>query len=485
MKRFVKFFCHAVVLITCVLTTSSAQVQRPSIHQLESDTHRNDAVPPPAKTEAVSAVSPLLPRTQAVTKKVFGYHPYWVSSLAYLTYDFSALTTIGYFSYEVDATTGGYTTIHDWSTTPLIAYAHQRGVKVVLVATLFDATGITTILTDTVKQNTMITTMIGLLTARGGDGVNIDFEGVPAAQRSNLVSFMRRLATRVKAANPDAEISMASPAVDWSNAWDLASLSSICDYLVLMGYDYYWSTAPTAGPVSPLVGESSNVTKSVATYLGAGVAPEKLLLGLAWYGYDWPVTSNQRKAVASSAASDGTYGILEPMAQLNGKQFDATTKTPWFNYQSGTQWHQVWYDDSLSLSYKYGLVNSQKLGGIGLWALSYDQPRPELWQGVRASFRITSVAQSPAAPAGYVLEQNYPNPFNPTTVIRYTVPARAFVSLKLFDVLGKEVMALVDETKSPGTYEVSVIADRLPSGMYFCRMTAGVFVETKKLVLQR
>ena len=123
---------------------------------------------------------------------------------------------------------------------------------------------------------------------------------------------------------------MATPAVDWSNAWDLASLSGICDYLFLMGYDYYWSGSTTAGPVCPLEGENYSVTRSVTTYLSAGVAPGKLVLGMAWYGLDWPVISGARKAAATGTASSGTYAVLEGKAQLSGKQFDAAVKTPWF-----------------------------------------------------------------------------------------------------------------------------------------------------------
>ncbi len=87
------------------------------------------------------------------------------------------------------------------------------------------------------------------------------------------------------------------------------------------------------------------------------------------------------------------------------------------------------------------------------------------------------------SPGGYSLEQNFPNPFNPTTQIRFEVPVSGFVSLKIFDVLGREVATLVNERKSPGTYEVQFDGSKLPSGIYFYRLEAGSFVETKKLVL--
>jgi photosystem II stability/assembly factor-like uncharacterized protein len=86
-------------------------------------------------------------------------------------------------------------------------------------------------------------------------------------------------------------------------------------------------------------------------------------------------------------------------------------------------------------------------------------------------------------PLEYVLEQNYPNPFNPVTNIQYALDSKQFVTLKAFDVLGKEVATLVDEEKPAGNYEVEFSATDLPSGIYYYRMQAGSYIETKKMIL--
>ncbi|MDP2366420.1 MAG: T9SS type A sorting domain-containing protein, partial [Ignavibacteria bacterium] len=86
----------------------------------------------------------------------------------------------------------------------------------------------------------------------------------------------------------------------------------------------------------------------------------------------------------------------------------------------------------------------------------------------------------------YSLYQNYPNPFNPSTKIRYTIPNGVEVSivqLKVYDVLGNEVATLLNEEKAAGSYEVSFSASNLASGIYFYRLTAGNFIETKKMIL--
>ena len=97
-------------------------------------------------------------------------------------------------------------------------------------------------------------------------------------------------------------------------------------------------------------------------------------------------------------------------------------------------------------------------------------------------------------PAEYKLQQNYPNPFNPSTKIKFDISpllrgvgeARGvFVSLKVFDVTGKEIAILVNEKMQPGSYEVTFGGSKLSSGVYFYRLTAGEFSETKKMILNK
>jgi hypothetical protein len=88
-------------------------------------------------------------------------------------------------------------------------------------------------------------------------------------------------------------------------------------------------------------------------------------------------------------------------------------------------------------------------------------------------------------PSGFYLRQNFPNPFNPTTTIQYEIPQRSFVTLKVYDLLGEEVAILANEEKSAGNYEVSWDAADLPSGVYFYRLQAEGFVQSKKLMILR
>ena len=88
-------------------------------------------------------------------------------------------------------------------------------------------------------------------------------------------------------------------------------------------------------------------------------------------------------------------------------------------------------------------------------------------------------------PTVFGLERNYPNPFNPSTTIRFELPRSSEVRMGVFDMLGREVSVLVNERKDAGVHEVKFDGSRLASGVYFYRLRAGDFVQTRKLILVR
>lgn len=108
------------------------------------------------------------------------------------------------------------------------------------------------------------------------------------------------------------------------------------------------------------------------------------------------------------------------------------------------------------------------------------QPLGDLnWFGIATGIKnyVTST------PNSFSLSQNYPNPFNPTTVIEYSVPSNSFVSVKVYDVLGKEVATLVNSEQHAGLHKLNFNAANLPSGIYFYKLQSGSFVKTNKMIL--
>ena len=98
---------------------------------------------------------------------------------------------------------------------------------------------------------------------------------------------------------------------------------------------------------------------------------------------------------------------------------------------------------------------------------------------------VTGINNSPItlSPERYELSQNYPNPFNPSTKINFSIPKQSFVSLKIYDMLGKEVSQLVSEIKTAGVYSIDFNALNLSSGTYFYQLKAGDFSDIKRMML--
>ena len=105
-----------------------------------------------------------------------------------------------------------------------------------------------------------------------------------------------------------------------------------------------------------------------------------------------------------------------------------------------------------------------------------------IWRCLKSD--ITEVENIlPEVPGKYFLYQNYPNPFNPVTTIEFYLPKSDFVTLKVFDSLGKEVAEFINESKSSGYHKIQFDASDLSSGIYFYQIQCGNFIETKKFIL--
>ena len=124
-----------------------------------------------------------------------------------------------------------------------------------------------------------------------------------------------------------------------------------------------------------------------------------------------------------------------------------------------------------------------------IWARLHNN-NLSIWTAI-IDFPVKVENQNNELPASYSLSQNYPNPFNPSTTIRFTVPGKtdevSHISLKVYDIMGKEIVVLVNSNFGSGTYEINWNASSVSSGVYFYRITGGngSFSETKKMILSK
>jgi hypothetical protein len=126
-------------------------------------------------------------------------------------------------------------------------------------------------------------------------------------------------------------------------------------------------------------------------------------------------------------------------------------------------------------------VNALAVCGGYLFAGTYY----EVWRRPLYEMITSAIWSTSQLPRTFLLLQNYPNPFNPTTTIRYALPGRVHVTLSIFNTLGQEVATLVNESEEAGYHEIKFDGTNLASGMYFYRIQAGSFLQTKELLLLR
>ncbi|MFZ4622474.1 MAG: T9SS type A sorting domain-containing protein, partial [Bacteroidota bacterium] len=128
--------------------------------------------------------------------------------------------------------------------------------------------------------------------------------------------------------------------------------------------------------------------------------------------------------------------------------------------------------------------STYKYPGVSLW--EYNQiTKTFVWDEYAAGWTVTGVNEPVLSAGNFQLSQNFPNPFNPSTRITYELPVSSPVTLKVYDVMGKEITTLVNERKDAGTYSAEFTAPHIASGVYFYTITAGEFTATKKLVLMK
>lgn len=137
----------------------------------------------------------------------------------------------------------------------------------------------------------------------------------------------------------------------------------------------------------------------------------------------------------------------------------------------------TWATDYTAPAGTYNHITLTRSGGSSMWAVRSNG-------GISRSLGPIGIQPiSHEVPRNFSLSQNYPNPFNPSTVIRFQVAGSKFVRLNVYDILGRNIASLVNEQLQPGTYEVNFNGENLPSGVYFYRIEAGSFTDSKQMVL--
>ena len=253
-------------------------------------------------------------------------------------------------------------------------------------------------------QQDCIQNITNLLNSTGADGINIDWEWNSPAPVTNpadgkpiepeFENFMKNLYNRMKTVNPNQHLSFDTYSdLSDEGLYVNSNLSSYCDAVILMNYDLntHYTGPNSPGPNSTYFDVADSISEAKKYF-----PSNEIILGLPFYSYDM-VCSGSSPGVKVSSLTTVYIGDAITGAQTYGRIWDSNSQTPWYKYQVGNQWHQVWYDDNQSLGIKYAYAQSQGIAGISFWALGYEATYPQIWQQLFNGTSPPIVIQPPFA----------------------------------------------------------------------------------------
>jgi len=307
--------------------------------------------------------------------EVFGFAPYW--SLADNSeFDLSGLTTVDYFSIGVNpdgslSDSGpGWDGYQSQNFIDLINRAHAAGDRVVLTVNDFSQSSLDQLATSATAPQTLAQSLLLLVKAKALDGVNLDLEGSGSADQVGITNIVQVVSQTLKAANPHYQITMdtyASSAGDTAGFYDIPALSAYVDAFFVMAYQLNLRSPPNSN--SSLTSSMFSNQTTVNQYANAAPA-SKVILGLPFFGYDWPTTNGTLQAQPAGAPTIITYE--QEASSGHPMYWDSVTDTAWTSYQVGTQWHEAFFENPASLYLAAQLADDNDIGGVGIWALGMD-----------------------------------------------------------------------------------------------------------------
>ncbi|MBQ7288879.1 MAG: LysM peptidoglycan-binding domain-containing protein [Clostridia bacterium] len=297
------------------------------------------------------------------------------------------LTFLSIFSYRTDAG-GNLNTIED---EPLIQTARAAGVAPVMVVTNtrsgggFDSDLIATLLTNPSASQRLIDNILATLRAKNYYGVDIDFEYIPPANREDYNRFLENLSAALQPEGYKLSTALApkiradQPGTLYE-AHDYAFHGQIVDQVILMTYEWGYLYGPpmAVAPIEPV--------KQVLDFAVSVIPPEKILMGMPNYGYDWTLPY-----VSGRPAEVLTIQQAVERAIQNGARIEYSTgsQAPFFRYTKNGEQHIVWFENASSTKARLSLVSQYGLGGVSYWTLN--SFFPQNWAVLESMYRVEKV----------------------------------------------------------------------------------------------
>lgn len=346
-------------------------------------------------------------KCKPVHYQIWGYYPYWLMD-EWQKIDLGLFDQVLFFDIQVSAKRQVLQSSNwpgNWQ--DLIVAAKNSGTRLQPTFTLFDAAEFERIFSNRNQRKLLQADMLAMLDQADSSGLQIDFELFsPVAAKSAqgfrlfLKSIRRELAKRKK------PLSLFVLAEDSAGLYDRKSLM-IPNYIVIQGYDAHWKESADAGPIVLLRGNTAvSWESSLKHYLSLGVPRKKILMSIPFFGYEWPTVSDAAGALTRGAGSEISFAPLPAnlvpavtasameRVRQHGTLRDPATGSPYYVYNDGTGWFQGWFEDEASLLAKFEFIKMQKLAGIAVFPLGYDDGNFQ--ELLRSHFRAPDPCLAPS-----------------------------------------------------------------------------------------
>lgn len=351
-------------------------------------------------------------------KESIGFLTYWRSEDSDLKQiQSNLLSEIIYFSLSIDKdgniikvvnneTDPGWLKWQNSKIKDLIAKTQIMGGRFSLSVSMLKNSTLESFLNNKRAQDNLILEIKEQIAKNKLDGINLDFEyaGSPSADLKNKFTyFVKNFSANLKHEYPKIKLSIdVFPlAIRKERLIEIPKIKPYFDKIIIMGYDFYGTYSDVAGPIAPMRGynEKKYIFDIENTYndFSKYIKQDKLILGIPYYGYDWPV-ENETEFMSKTLEQNDENGYVETLSysrmrkdkKFNSKincKWDELAKEPWCWYLDKNKIaRQAWFENNKSIEIKFDFVNSKDLGGVALWTLGYDRDFIDLWDMLKIKY---------------------------------------------------------------------------------------------------
>ena len=428
-----------------------------------------------------------------LANRVVGYYPDWVSNqMTASSINYEVVTHVNH-SFAWPDESGNILSYNNMFNSNFCQTIQSNGAKVLLsLGGWGNDVGFRTVSASPELRELFIDNLLNVVDTYGYNGVDLDWEHPTSiADRQNLNFLVSEMDSIFNNHNPDLLITMAVPISNWSGQWyDFSFLRFYIDFFNAMTYDIHGGWSSDAGHNSPLfsspAGDSDGSCKTGIDYLvySRGIPPGQINLGLPFWGKKYNATDINMPFTGEVV--DKLYSEI-PSLINNGwsYEWDSIAYSPYLKKDDGTK--IITFDDEESIKYKCDFAHTRSLGGVMIWALSYDlvQGEQRLIQSIKENYLSLESNSENLVPNTFSMKA-YPNPFNSKNTIELDLRSDENISISLISLNGGFVGELLNKNISKGKFylkwDMKDFSSKVSSGVLFIKASGNKNQIVKKII---